>query len=378
MGTRTRTRICTKAGRRTTARVRYSSHFRCDIHHEAQHFDSTSARPAPASKLPRLLQSPLQRDSIDRPPSAASSSASRSTSTALYHLVRHGCFLGLAGGTHSRDSSTSSRERNRERQRTREAERMAELLLRHRRLAHLVWCTYRAGFEPIRDLPGLSALSPPLTFLSSEGERLLVVLALTLFLALAFALSLALAFGALSALPPPPHCTPRTRLRLPTAPTTSSLYGTTQIYAPPHGIPPPPQVKPAILSGLVPPPPALLNPAHACIVFTACMLTRGGEGNLVTAPERKWTLDVVSTPRLDVVMDLARAGLSSVSDNVIVASASCPIQTSALLLSSPSTPTSTSPPALISVMHKYAAGYRDLSTLSRRTSSSSPIMRTTI
>ncbi|KAJ6612198.1 hypothetical protein B0H10DRAFT_1952480 [Mycena sp. CBHHK59/15] len=27
-----------------------------------------------------------------------------------------------------------------------------------------VWCTYRAGFEPIRDLAGLSALPPPLTF----------------------------------------------------------------------------------------------------------------------------------------------------------------------------------------------------------------------
>ncbi|KAJ7710636.1 peptidase C54, partial [Mycena rosella] len=27
-----------------------------------------------------------------------------------------------------------------------------------------VWCTYRAGFEPIRDLPSLATLPPPLSF----------------------------------------------------------------------------------------------------------------------------------------------------------------------------------------------------------------------
>ncbi|KAJ6542257.1 hypothetical protein B0H10DRAFT_2448185 [Mycena sp. CBHHK59/15] len=32
----------------------------------------------------------------------------------------------------------------------------------HARFYALVWCTYRAGFEPIRDLPSLSALPPPL------------------------------------------------------------------------------------------------------------------------------------------------------------------------------------------------------------------------
>ncbi|KAJ6470137.1 hypothetical protein DFH09DRAFT_486288 [Mycena vulgaris] len=84
----------------------------------------------PTSKIPRFLQSPLQRDrskslSVHRPPSAASSSAPHSTSTsANSHSTsssgggcRSGRFLGLGG---SKDGSGGLKERDR--QRIREAE----------------------------------------------------------------------------------------------------------------------------------------------------------------------------------------------------------------------------------------------------------------
>ncbi|KAJ7714766.1 peptidase family C54-domain-containing protein [Mycena maculata] len=98
----------------------------------------TSPQTGTASKLPRFLQSPLQRDrskslSVDRPPSAASSSshshtsASTSTSTSSGGGRKSGRFLGLG--------SKDAKERERERQRIREVERAApsaaELLTLH-------------------------------------------------------------------------------------------------------------------------------------------------------------------------------------------------------------------------------------------------------
>ncbi|KAJ6602111.1 hypothetical protein B0H10DRAFT_1756317, partial [Mycena sp. CBHHK59/15] len=41
----------------------------------------------------------------------------------------------------------------------------------HARFYALVWCTYRAGFEPIRDLPSLSALPPPLVWWPLGGTK---------------------------------------------------------------------------------------------------------------------------------------------------------------------------------------------------------------
>ncbi|KAJ6522191.1 hypothetical protein DFH09DRAFT_1251014 [Mycena vulgaris] len=94
--------------------------------------------PTTASKLPRFLQSPAQRDrskslSVDRPPSSASSSASHATSSSGSGGRR---FLGLGRDKDgSGSTTTSSKDKERERQRIREQERAApsavELLTLH-------------------------------------------------------------------------------------------------------------------------------------------------------------------------------------------------------------------------------------------------------
>ncbi|KAJ7435113.1 hypothetical protein B0H11DRAFT_2368337 [Mycena galericulata] len=124
-GTCTRIRACTKAGRAPFRHIRHSSAAtsttKVSTSTEPPPVPPTLTSSAPASKLPRFLQSPLQRNrskslSVDCPPSAASSSNSHSISTSHSTVSsgsshRSGRFLGLGGGTHSKESSTSSRER---------------------------------------------------------------------------------------------------------------------------------------------------------------------------------------------------------------------------------------------------------------------------
>ncbi|KAJ7616137.1 hypothetical protein FB45DRAFT_935358 [Roridomyces roridus] len=119
----------------------------------------------PASKLPRFLQSPLQRDrskslSVDRPPSAASSSASHSTShsTSTHSSSSHGSgggrrFLGMGG------SKEVMKERDR--QRIREAERRApsaaELLTLQEGIASQTSYGYDTDLAPGPESPTLRA-----------------------------------------------------------------------------------------------------------------------------------------------------------------------------------------------------------------------------